>query len=768
MTRRNKRPEKSAEVTPINRGRRWSMAAVKLFFFAALVAGSTVFAPDLFYDGFEIPKLFFFQSGICLALLAVGVHLRLSGKIRLELPLEAVPLVILFLVAALSITWSCNRWLAVERLFQVGSMAGCFFFAFWLYRGGYARAAFNFVVTAGTLIALWSCLLDFIDPLRQWVYPHYLETWAGGQVIDHYRPLISNQGNPNFTLHVLVLTLPAAFGVLLAALADLGNRRRPVQASVMAGISAIGVISGTACFYLSQNRSGVLSVLFASAVFAAALLVFKRRALAAVLKNYWKKLTLISAAVLVSAAGYLTFTDSGSRLAAGLTTVARERADNWIRRFQSLRSTENIDVYARVVFYETGWAMFEDDPLLGKGIGQFVIQYPRYKTPRHWEKFSLMPPEIKMWELIPSQTHNEYLQVLLETGLVGLAAFLAFVFLLARGAWKSVKSCESGPEFFTLLGFAAGMAGTLANATLTFPLQTVTSSALFWTSAGLVLAPIYRDCRPETSIYRGCRGVSASLDCRRFPGSLLVIAAGLTAAAGLWGAARIVKSQYLFFSGMKVHASELDFAVKTDGQAADLLPYHFEMQYVQGWLAYLNQEDDLAERYFERSIEAAPYFPEPYKYLAEYSYRKGRLAEAEKVLDRYAEVYSPGLPPEYEAMLGLICLRDTTADRLDEAKGHLRKGGGPGEMLYLAERYFLKGMPDTTLALLGNLDDKAGSIYPFYSRYYHILGRAALAVGDTADAVAWLRLVLDDNREESKLYVESARRLLEALGKSPR
>ncbi|MFH1068573.1 MAG: hypothetical protein V1794_03030, partial [Candidatus Glassbacteria bacterium] len=295
---------------------------------------------------------------------------------------------------------------------------------------------------------------------------------------------------------------------------------------------------------------------------------------------------------------------------------------------------------------------------------------------------------------------------------------------------------------------------------------TVTSSALFWTSAGLVLAPIYRDCRPEVGA--GRRVVSMTLDCRRFPGSLLVIIAGLTALVGLWGAARIVKGQYLFFSGMKVHADQLDYAVKTNAKAAELLPHRFEMQYVEGWLARLAENDDLAEKYFERSIEAAPYFPEPYKYLAEYSYRKGRLAEAEKILDRYAQVYSPGLPPEYEAMLGLICLRDTTADRLDEAKDHLRKTGGAGEMIYLGERYFLKGMPDTTLVLLSELDVNSGSVYELRSRYYHVRGRAALAVGDTADAVAWLRLALADNREEGKPYVESARRLLEALGKSPR
>ena len=88
--------------------------------------------------------------------------------------------------------------------------------------------------------------------------------------------------------------------------------------------------------------------------------------------------------------------------------------------------------------------------------------------------------------------------------------------------------------------------------------------------------------------------------------------------------------------------------------------------------------------------------------------------------------------------------------------------------MHLGEEYFVREMPDTTLALLARFEQSMRWDNPQYASYYHILGRAALASGDTVSAVAWLGRVAEDNREESRLYAESARRLLETLEQNSR
>lgn len=64
-------------------------------------------------------------------------------------------------------------------------------------------------------------------------------------------------------------------------------------------------------------------------------------------------------------------------------------------------------------------------PWVGTGLGSFEWVYPKYDTGR-------VP-------LITSHAENEYAQLMLETGLVGLACAAAFVLLLARAAWRVIR-----------------------------------------------------------------------------------------------------------------------------------------------------------------------------------------------------------------------------------------------------------------------------------------------------------------------------------------
>ncbi|KKM83641.1 hypothetical protein LCGC14_1307400 [marine sediment metagenome] len=537
-------------------------------FWIAIILGSAVCAPTLFFDGFEIPKLFCVQVGICLFLLMAAIRGLWRGQAKLYLPLEALPLVGLFAIAALSIAWSYNRWLAVERLFQVGSLAACLFIAYGLYRDRDPKKAFYLVAFIGMIIASWSCLLDFCEPLRNWVYPYYS---------DNYRSVISNQGNPNFTLHILVLTTPATIGLLLST----GRRWLHVFLSG-------GVIVQLSCFGLSQNRPGLFALIFALMVFGTLLLVFKRE----VIRRH-RAFLIIQALGVVGCLVIFAFSNRG---------------DNWMRRIRNLENLENIDVYSRVVFLETGWEMFKDDPLLGKGIGQFVIHFPGYKTEKHWDKFKLQKPDIFKWRQMPPQAHNEYLQVLIETGAVGLVCFLIFPALLFSHCWWLLKG-QRYPSFM-IAGFTAGMAGVLFNSLFTFPLQTITSGILFWATAGLLLA-----CGVPTTDFRMTLSRKA----------LAAVAA--IALVGLWGSCRIIKAENLFMRGIVGHAQNLSASIELNKEAARLLPYRFEMQYVTGWLGLLAHDREIAYTYFNRTIRVAPWFPPPHDYLKPDSIRRARKGD---------------------------------------------------------------------------------------------------------------------------------------------
>ena len=363
-----------------------------------------------------------------------------------------------------------------------------------------------------------------------------------------------------------------------------------------------------------------------------------------------------------------------------------------------------------------------------------------------------------MWDKIPPQTHNEFLQIAVELGLLALAAFLLFWLLFALRLGKCLKAHTGEAEFYLLLGAGSGILGTLFNSLFTFPLQTVTSATFFWSTTGLLLAR----CIPGNG-QKAHREIELHFKLTK-PVSRIIAASGglLVLAVCLWFSTRIIRAQYLFFDALKTHARHLSYSLQRNREAADLLPYHFEMQYVQGWLAQLAKDSTQAREFYERSIQAAPFFPEPYKYLAETYYLNGDLRKAEKTLQAYERVYSPGVPERSHFLWGLICLRDTTRDRLDEADSHLRQAGGGDPLLILAEVYYSRGMLDSTLSILKIAWPKMSPSgnKELFLRGAYLYGLTALELGDTATARDRLNLVIRHGSDDFGLLVENSRKIL--------
>ena len=92
--------------------------------------------------------------------------------------------------------------------------------------------------------------------------------------------------------------------------------------------------------------------------------------------------------------------------------------------------------------------VFMDHPLLGVGIGQS----PKY-IPRYGRMYGDMLP----WK--NAAAHNLYLQILAETGLVGLAAFLLMIWAVVRPMFALRRYwAQSHPEYVhTLTSLMLGL-----------------------------------------------------------------------------------------------------------------------------------------------------------------------------------------------------------------------------------------------------------------------------------------------------------------------
>ena len=133
-------------------------------------------------------------------------------------------------------------------------------------------------------------------------------------------------------------------------------------------------------------------------------------------------MALVIAIIVATRLIRLTMTTIAAAILAGIVALPLVPSAVWDRVLDtsnySLQRSETLR--ARLIYWEEGMSILSDHWLLGIGIGN------QTELPRRLSSRMHMPPN--------STAHNEYLQSLLETGLLGYPLLVAFIVLLYRRA----------------------------------------------------------------------------------------------------------------------------------------------------------------------------------------------------------------------------------------------------------------------------------------------------------------------------------------------
>lgn len=141
-------------------------------------------------------------------------------------------------------------------------------------------------------------------------------------------------------------------------------------------------------------------------------------------------------------------------------------ADRLFWRFQTLgQGAQEYSVVTRLEYWRAAGRMIRDHPLLGVGLGAFPAVYPQYGH-----------SSAKLERL--EQTHNDYLQVLTDAGLLGglvLLWFLAVLLGQFRQQWPNLAYWRSQERALWAGGYLA-LLGIAVHSFLDFNLQ-ITANA---------------------------------------------------------------------------------------------------------------------------------------------------------------------------------------------------------------------------------------------------------------------------------------------------
>lgn len=151
-------------------------------------------------------------------------------------------------------------------------------------------------------------------------------------------------------------------------------------------------------------------------------------------------------------------------------------------RWQEVRVTHGVElsISSRVAIDKDALHMFASRPLVGWGLGNFATVYPRFRS--------------FFTDMYVNAAHNDYLQMLVETGILGGFAIVWFVVLIFRagirqmclphapGFWEDGKQ---SPGDAVSIAALIGCAGLLVHSLVDFNLQIPANATLFYVLAAI-------------------------------------------------------------------------------------------------------------------------------------------------------------------------------------------------------------------------------------------------------------------------------------------
>jgi O-antigen ligase len=131
--------------------------------------------------------------------------------------------------------------------------------------------------------------------------------------------------------------------------------------------------------------------------------------------------------------------------------------------------------------------MFVQRPLTGWGLGVFSEIYPQFRS---------FPTNLAI-----EHAHNDYLQLLVETGVPGFAVMIWFLVVVYRSALRKVRFWPMDLNSEAALAALLGITGILVHSFLDFNLQIPANAALFFVLCAV--ASLDSRCRSHRSIPDG-------------------------------------------------------------------------------------------------------------------------------------------------------------------------------------------------------------------------------------------------------------------------
>ena len=348
-------------------------------------------------------------------------------------------------------------------------------------------------------------------------------------------------------------------------------------------------------------------------------------------------------------------------------------------------------INTRLLMWKTTFEMIKDKPIFGSGIGTFKMNYLDYQA-----EFLKDNPYYVKYSGKAGETHNEYLQIWAELGIIGLGLFLLIFCFFYKTIIDFYNNNKNVKEKIIVFGLVLGITCFLIHSLFTFPLHVPALGITFFALLGLTVIYTRKINLPKTDSDNRQKEFKLKNEGIKIALTILVLV------FMIWVINLVAIKPYIaelyYFKGMRYNVDKnytkslpnLQYAVQLDpyngrilhalgttyynlnifSKAEEILQeakkYMIDVNtfYISGLNYSKLNMFEKAEKEFKHTIFLDPKFTEGYHYLGLLCFSQGDYDGAIEQWNQILEI-DPNFPNEYIVLnnLGIVYQKKDMPDK---------------------------------------------------------------------------------------------------------
>jgi len=396
---------------------------------------------------------------ILLALMFWGFKIVQRGELKIIHEPLNFPILSFISICILSLAWSNSPMVSLKELplFLVGPLLYFIVTNNIRYEQQINRTL-TIMITVGSLFGIYGILqyngIDFTF-------------WTGNIGRQNVFGLF---GNVNFFAEYLIIPLAITISLFFAS-----------QNSIKKLLLLIGILAMGGGLILTFTRSSYLG--FGVSLIFMTILFINLQGKSFIKEN--KKLFIIILAAIIIITLLFVIPNPLNKSGTVISTIKN--------RISISQLSQSFSIGSRISNWKFTTLMIKDNPLLGSGIGTY-----KYNSLRYQARFLEQGQNRSIYPYVfADKTHNEYLQLWAELGIVGLGIFTWFIISYFYYGLRFIKRVKNRYKQGIIIGLMGAVIAVLIDGIFGFPLHLPATIVLFWLSIGLTIVMGRNELSPD-------------------------------------------------------------------------------------------------------------------------------------------------------------------------------------------------------------------------------------------------------------------------------